>query len=401
MKLTRVLATLLSCTLLSTAAMADQPLSQRALSVEQEAIWNIAPQAPATITPTIRFDRPSPVYTVGEVVKFAVTVDQPAYVIVLNTAPDGRVTQLYPVGNRPNTLVQPGMLLEIPGEGLVVQANEPAGRETLTVFASNAPVSLDEFFKYSSGQFRSTDPGVARSLARKLEIVAATPAPALAPSPVPIALAPAASAPVPNVTTPAQTPSMVPATQTISYGIAKVTLDTVSQAPAVATPVVVYTPTVIGTPAPIVPTAPVTVTPSNAFTLAINVDKSTYHVGEPVRVNVAASRPCYLSILSYSSTGRGGKVFPSYAGQDTRIPANTPVSLPGAGSTAFLTALNSGQERLVALCSETSRELVSSPTTYAAFASATSGSERDLALVYGTPVARPSVAQAETFFSVY
>jgi len=415
-----LIAALLSCSLLSTAAMADIDLSSRALSVEQATLWNVAPQAPQTITPRISFDRASPVYRVGEQVRFSVTVDRPAYVIVLNTAPDGTITQLYPVRNQPQRQVQPGALLQIPGNGLTVVAREPAGRDTLTVYASSVPVSLEEFFQNTGGTFRSAAPGSASGIARKLEIVAATPVAPSAPAVIPQPVTPVTSViGVQPVLAPAVIAQPVAPVQP-SYGLTKVTLDTISSsayAPAepVGRPVVVQAPVVVSAqpvqtvsvlPQPVTPVsvAPITATPSNAFTLSVNVDKQNYRVGEPVRVNVNASRPCHLTLLSYSSTGRSGKVFPSHAGQDTRIPAGSAVSLPGVGSLATLTALNAGQERLVALCSETKRDLVGTPTAINSFIRTGNVQSRDLALVYGAPVPNApgsAVAQAETFFNVY
>ena len=107
---------------------------------------------------------------------------------------------------------------------------------------------------------------------------------------------------------------------------------------------------------------PVTITaavPALAFTVA--TDKSTYAVGEPVRVTVALSRASYVYLIELDAAGRAVFIFPNRWEPSPQLPAGT-TQLPRTTAYSYTTAEPAGPEQIVGFASD--RVIPYFPTSY-------------------------------------
>jgi len=79
-------------------------------------------------------------YTVGEAIEISFNLNRAAYVYLCDVSPDGRVTLLFPSAIEPNNHVESG-IHTIPGRGYTLRVDDPAGTETLYLFAASSRIS--------------------------------------------------------------------------------------------------------------------------------------------------------------------------------------------------------------------------------------------------------------------
>ena len=107
---------------------------------------------------------------------------------------------------------------------------------------------------------------------------------------------------------------------------------------------------------------PVTITaavPALGFT--VTTDKSTYAVGEPVRVTVALSRASYVYLIELDAAGRAVFIFPNRWEPSPQLPAGT-TQLPRTTAYSYTTAEPAGPEQIVGFASD--RVIPYFPTSY-------------------------------------
>ena len=97
---------------------------------------------------------------------------------------------------------------------------------------------------------------------------------------------------------------------------------------------------------------PVTITaavPALGFT--VTTDKSTYAVGEPVRVTVTLSRASYVYLIELDAAGRAVFIFPNRWEPSPQLPAGT-TQLPRTTAYSYTTAEPAGPEQIVGFASD-------------------------------------------------
>ncbi len=101
------------------------------------------------------------------------------------------------------------------------------------------------------------------------------------------------------------------------------------------------------------------VTTPLGFTVATN--KSTYTVGEPVRVTVTLSRASYVYLIELDAAGRAVFIFPNRWEPSPQLPAGT-TQLPRTTAYAYTTSEPAGPEQIVGFASD--RAIPYFPTSY-------------------------------------
>jgi len=81
-----------------------------------------------------RFDRPEPVFAVGETLALTVTTDRPASIEVIEISPAGDITRVLPVPGS-SLLTEPGRPLHLPPPGTTLRAGPPPGSSELRIIA--------------------------------------------------------------------------------------------------------------------------------------------------------------------------------------------------------------------------------------------------------------------------
>ena len=99
--------------------------------------------------------------------------------------------------------------------------------------------------------------------------------------------------------------------------------------------------------------------PPLGFTVATN--KSTYTVGEPVRVTVTLSRASYVYLIELDAAGRAVFIFPNRWEPSPQLPAGT-TQLPRTTAYAYTTSEPAGPEQIVGFASD--RAIPYFPTSY-------------------------------------
>jgi hypothetical protein len=122
---------------------------------------------------SLLLDRPDASYAVGEAVKFLLTLDEDAYVTVLDVGPTGRVTQLFPNEYQTDCHLFANQPVEIGGNaGAKIVVSGPIGVELIKVLVSRSPNPLvPQAQLRNGGPFHSLDGG-ARMLVRDLQVLA-------------------------------------------------------------------------------------------------------------------------------------------------------------------------------------------------------------------------------------
>lgn len=149
---------------------------RRSLTVEQTAIYDVQPDVSANTLQVVAWvDRPDYTYAIGEEVRLFIETNQDAYVAVLNAAPNGQSTVLFPNRYQTDNFVRAGRSVEVPDSASQVRiaVNPPVGLELLKVMASTEPFSVRDALQLSeTGAFPVVRTS-ARATARSLTVVMA------------------------------------------------------------------------------------------------------------------------------------------------------------------------------------------------------------------------------------
>jgi len=83
---------------------------------------------------------PKSAYTIGESITITLAVNRSAYVYLVEITADNRVVLLFPSLYEPNNALAAGARV-LPGGAYTLRASEPAGAETLRLFAATGPIA--------------------------------------------------------------------------------------------------------------------------------------------------------------------------------------------------------------------------------------------------------------------
>jgi hypothetical protein len=169
----RIFNLLALATLLTTSAIA-QEAELKDLTIEQASVAHVRPLRPGSMRVSLMIDHADATYAIGDTVKFLLTSNEDAYVIVLDVGPTGRVTQLFPNRYQTDNRVFANRAIEIGGgsSGAKVTVAGPVGVELVKVIASRRPIAfVSDVRLQGEGPFRIIDGGV-HALLRDLEVVA-------------------------------------------------------------------------------------------------------------------------------------------------------------------------------------------------------------------------------------
>lgn len=83
---------------------------------------------------------PKTLYTVGEAITITLSTNRSAYLYLCEVTPDNRVVLIFPSLYEPSNLVAAGTKV-VPGGAYTLRASEPAGNETLLLFAATGPIA--------------------------------------------------------------------------------------------------------------------------------------------------------------------------------------------------------------------------------------------------------------------
>ena len=338
----------------SPEASGDEAL-QRQLTVEQNAVFDLHPPAPATPAPeplsvVAWVDHADNTYAIGEAVRLFVRTNKDARVMVMNVGPTGTSTLLFPNALQQDPMVKANQVLEIPppDSGVSVRVSGPVGTELIKVIASTSPEPvLEPLNMSSSGPFMALESG--RSLAKQLQV----------------------------------TMDQRPSAEWDDYNKVITTIE--SRAVAAAP----------------LPTTDVS-WPTPATGVRIATDKAQYRLGETVTVYAETAKPCYLTLINSGPSGQVRVLLPNAAQPQNFIPAGHTVAFPGVASGLRITPVGpTGLETVTAICSTDNQPLFSGPLTYDQSGFAMLGREahtRDLAMMATTPMRQ--VAQATVGYMV-
>ena len=161
---------------LLSAAAAAQGVPLRNLTVEQAATAQLAAPRPGSLAATITADRADATYAVGETVHLTLTVNEDAFVTVLDIGPTGQVTQLFPNKYQTDNHVVAGRPVEIaaPGTGARIVVGHDGNRTHQSHRVEQTDRRDPQSQLRAVGGFRSVNGGV-KSAVRDLQVVAATP----------------------------------------------------------------------------------------------------------------------------------------------------------------------------------------------------------------------------------
>jgi hypothetical protein len=172
---------LTALSLVTSSALAQEPRF-RDLTVQQANVYH-SPMPPYSgpqsagfqNVPQLSFvlDRPNATYTVGDSLKFLMTLDQDGYVTVLDVGPTGRVTRLFPNAYQTDPHLFANHPVEVGGSaGDQIVVSVPVGVELIKVLFCRSPIPLGPETQFQSrGPFRTLDGG-ARVLVRDLQVLA-------------------------------------------------------------------------------------------------------------------------------------------------------------------------------------------------------------------------------------
>ena len=123
-------------------AFAEEP--SRNLGVQQNDVMDCCAQRPGSLDPSLRIDRPGATYALGDTVRLWASVNESAYVTVLDIGPTGNVKQLFPNTLQTDNHLQAGQVVEIagPGSGVRLTVGGPVGAELIKIVASTEPTPI-------------------------------------------------------------------------------------------------------------------------------------------------------------------------------------------------------------------------------------------------------------------
>ncbi len=127
------------------------------ISPQQRSVVTGLPEAPAGAADGLRLnvnlDRESRTYRIGETLSINISVNEDAYVEVWNIGTSGNVTRVFPNTYAKDNHVKAGQTITVPGanDDYVLKVMQPQGKELVTVFASDRPLSLTEQYVQNPG----------------------------------------------------------------------------------------------------------------------------------------------------------------------------------------------------------------------------------------------------------
>ena len=137
------LAALLAAGTAAAPAAAQDPAA-RQLTIQQTGIYTVTAPPPALASPlvvTAWVDHEDNTYALGERVQLFVQTNKDAYVTVLNVAPTGVTTVLFPNRFQPDNRVRANTVTRVPdpASGAAITVSGPVGAELIKVIASTRP----------------------------------------------------------------------------------------------------------------------------------------------------------------------------------------------------------------------------------------------------------------------
>lgn len=168
-----------ACALVAAAFLPAAAAAQdaRLLTVEQAAVSAVAaPAAQSAGNPlgvVAWVDHPDNTYAAGERVRLFVQTNKDAYLTVLNVAPDGATTVLFPNRFQTDSLVRANVVTEVPDPagGARITVSGASGAELIKVVASSRPAPVFEAAALGRAGPFSAVPAGAAAAARTLQVV--------------------------------------------------------------------------------------------------------------------------------------------------------------------------------------------------------------------------------------
>jgi outer membrane protein OmpA-like peptidoglycan-associated protein len=293
------------------------------ITPQQEPLANAA-VASSDLQVGVWVDRPDGLYLPGERLVVYVRVSQAAYVHVLNVDATGLTTRLVPNPWETGTLIPAAGVKAYPAgasSGYSFAVSQPYGSNLIKVIASSKPFT----FGAASSKGFLTDQ--ASSFARHIEAV--------------------------------------PNQPTIKWATAQLAIGVVPQRAAGAggVPVVAGVPPAgpgVQTNPPVPPPATAGALPANldslpsAFGLQLMTDKSSYRIGEPIRLQLASERNCSLAVAALYPDGHLTVLYPNATDKDVRLSKGETKFLPVTGSKSGSLSIDgpAGNHAFVAVCAE-------------------------------------------------
>ncbi len=362
-----------ACALVAAAAAvlpaAAAAQDERLLTVEQTAVSAVAAPAPAgapagnPLGVVAWVDHPDNTYAAGERVRLFVQTNKDAYLTVLNVAPDGATTVLFPNRFQTDSLVRANVATEVPDPagGARITVSGASGAELIKVVASSRPAPLFEAASLGRAGPFSAVPAGAAAAARTLQVV------------------------------------MDDASEA-EWDVYDKVIRTVPARPAAVS----GAPAAVGAPAP----APVAGAgwPSAAFGLRVAADRPLYRSADPVTLMIRTEADCHLTLLNTGPEGASRMLFPNRWQQQTLIRAGQTVVVPGIGAGVSIRPLGpAGVEHVTAVCRAGDRPVLGAPDGFRAAdfpALADAGATARTLSVVAEPAAAAQTAVAATSFVV-
>lgn len=359
-----------ACALIAAAAVlpaAAAAQDERLLTVEQTAVSAVAAPAPAgapagnPLGVVAWVDHPDNTYAAGERVRLFVQTNKDAYLTVLNVAPDGATTVLFPNRFQTDSLVRANVATEVPDPagGARITVSGASGAELIKVVASSRPAPVFEAAALGrAGPFAAVPAGAAAA-ARTLQVV------------------------------------MDDASEA-EWDVYDKVIRTVPARPAASAVAPV------GTPAP----APVAGAgwPAAAFGLRVAADRPLYRAADPVTLMIRTEADCHLTLLNTGPEGASRMLFPNRWQQQTLIRAGQTVVVPGIGAGVSIRPLGpAGVEHVTAVCRTGDQPVLGAPDGFRAAdfpALADAGATARTLSVVADPASASQTAVAATSFVV-
>jgi hypothetical protein len=350
-----------SLSALSAAAAAELPL--RDLTPEQEPAAEAGAPNPGSLKATISADHTDNTYAIGESVHLRVTVNEDAYVTVLDIGPSGHVIQLFPTASQPDNHLAANRPVDILGgaTGPRIKVTPPTGTELIKVISSSKPIKLvPESQLQGKGALRAVAGG-SKTLLKDLDLVrdippdtevafdnfavyTATTHSATAPPPV-AAATPTPAPVIAAIPSPAPSPAVAPVSTPAPVIAA---IPSPAPSPAVAP---------VPAPAPViaaVPPAPpsVQVPATQPFSLILAADKSVYRPGEKLLITATPGQACNLAVFEFTTAGQVRPIYPNPTSPSAAAASDEAVYISGGPpmNQKVSVAGPAGSEQLVAIC---------------------------------------------------
>lgn len=353
-----------ACALVAAAVLPGAAAAQdeRLLTVEQTAVSAVAAPAGAPAGNPLGVvawvDHPDNTYAAGERVRLFVQTNKDAYLTVLNVAPDGATTVLFPNRFQTDSLVRANVATEVPDPsgGARITVSGASGAELIKVVASSRPTPLFEAASLGRAGPFSAVPAGASAAARTLQVV-------------------------------------MDESAGVEWDVYEKVIRTVPPRPAAS-----------AAPAPAAAPVAGAGWPSAAFGLRVAADRPLYRAADPVTLMIRTEADCHLTLLNTGPAGASRMLFPNRWQQQTLIRAGQTVVVPGIGAGVSLRPLGpAGVEHVTAVCRTGGQPVLGAPDGFRAAgfpALADAGATARTLSVVADPASSSQTAVAATSFVV-